>query len=135
MMNKIILMGRLTRDPELRTTESGISRTTFSLAVQRKTKNEDGNYEVDFIDCVTWRGTADVIFKHFRKGSQICVEGSIRKDSFTDKDGNTKYNTYVLVDGFDFVGTQKETQSETQPSGNESILADEIELDDDSLPF
>jgi len=135
MMNKIILMGRLTRDPELRTTESGISRTTFSLAVQRKTKNEDGNYEVDFIDCVTWRDTADVIFKHFRKGSQICVEGSIRKDSFTDKDGNTKYNTYVLVDGFDFVGTQKETQSETQPSGNESILADEIELDDDSLPF
>lgn len=134
-MNRIVLSGRLTKDPEQRTTQSGISRTTFSLAVQRKLKDADGNYEVDFIDCVTWRGTADVIFKHFRKGSSILVEGSLRKDSFTDKDGNTKYNTYVLVDGFDFVGTQKETQSGTQPSGNESILADEVELDDLTLPF
>ena len=90
-MNKVILQGRLTRDPELRTTQSGISRTSFSLAVQRKTKETDGNYEVDFIDCVSWRGTADVIFKHFRKGSSILVEGSLRKDSFTDKNGNTKY--------------------------------------------
>ena len=133
-MNRIVLLGRFTKDPELRTTSQNISRTTFTLAVQRKTKT-DGNYEVDFIDCQCWRGTADVIYKHFRKGSQICVEGSLRKDSFTDKDGNTKYYTYVLVDGFDFVGTQNSTQSETQPSGNESILADEIELTDEELPF
>ena len=134
MMNKIILMGRLTRDPELRTTSSNVSRTTFSLAVQRKTKDTDGNYEVDFIDCQCWRGTADVIYKHFRKGSQICVEGSLRKDSFTDKDGNTKYNTYVLVDGFDFVGSNQPSPTSAN-SGNESILADEIELTDEELPF
>ena len=133
MMNKIILMGRLTRDPELRTTSQNISRTTFTLAVQRKTKT-DGNYEADFIDCQCWRGTADVIYKHFRKGSQICVEGSLRKDSFTDKDGNTKYNTYVLVDGFDFVGSNQPSQTSTN-TGNENLVFDEIELTDEDMPF
>ena len=133
-MNRVVLLGRLTRDPEQRTTQSGISRTTFSLAVQRKIKDTDGNYEVDFIDCVTWRGTADVIFKHFRKGSSILVEGSLRKDSFTDKDGNIKYNTYVLVDGFDFVGSNQPSPTSAN-SGNESILAEEIELTDEELPF
>lgn len=132
-MNKIILMGRLTRDPELRTTSQNISRTTFSLAVQRKTKT-DGNYEVDFIDCQCWRGTADVIYKHFRKGSQICVEGSLRKDSYTDKDGNTKYNTYVLVDGFDFVGSNQPSPTSTN-TGNENMVFDEIELTDEDMPF
>lgn len=122
----------MTRDPELRTTQSGLSRTTFSLAVQRKTKDTDGNYEVDFIDCVSWRTTADVIFKHFHKGDSILIEGSLRKDTY-QKDGVNKYITYVLVDGFDFIGTQN--KSGTQNIGNESLTTDEIVLDEDSLPF
>ena len=129
-MNKVILQGRLSHDPELRTTQSNISKTTFTIAVNRKTKNDEVKYDVDFIDCVSWRTTADVIYKHFHKGDSILIEGSLRKDTY-QKDGVNKYNNYVLVDGFDFVGTQKETQN----IGNESLTTDEIVLDDLSLPF
>jgi len=129
-MNKVILQGKLTHDPELRTTQSNISKTTFTIAVNRKTKNDEGKYDVDFIDCVSWRTTADVIFKHFRKGDSILIEGSLRKDTY-QKDGVNKYITYVLVDGFDFIGTQKATQN----IGNESLTTDEIELTNEDLPF
>lgn len=132
-MNLIILKGFLTKEPEQRTTQSGISRTTFTLAVSRKTKNDEGKYDVDFIDCVSWRTTADIIYKHFHKGEPILVEGSIRKDTFKDKEGSTKYTTYVLVDSFDFIGAPKEVKKDT--IGNENIFADEIPLTDEDLPF
>ena len=129
MMNRIVLLGRLTRDPELRKTQNDMSVCKYTIAVNRKGEG------TDFIECTCFNGIADTIFKYLKKGNQICVEGKLRVDTYKKQDGSNGYKTYVLVETFDFVGTQKETQSETQPSGNESILADEIELQEFELPF
>ena len=80
-MNKAVLVGRLTREPELKTTGSGTSVCSFTLAVQRRFKNAEGEYEADFINCVAWRGTAEFIYKHFGKGSQIGITGSIQTEA------------------------------------------------------
>ena len=96
MLNLVALTGRMTRDPELRTLESGVSVTSFSIAVQRNYKIE-GEYPTDFIDCVAWRGTADFICKHFRKGSMLTVVGNLETRKFTDKEGNNRKAVEVIV--------------------------------------
>lgn len=96
MLNLIALTGRITRDPELRKTDAGVSVTSFSMAVQRNYKI-DGEYPTDFIDCVAWRGTADFICKHFKKGSMITVVGNLETRKFTDKDGNNRKAVEVIV--------------------------------------
>ena len=115
-MNNVILMGRLTADPELRQTQSGISSCRFTIAVNRKFKNKDTDqYDSDFISCVAWRQTAEFVSRYFNKGSMICVSGSLRSGSYTDKNHSdvTHYTTDVYVDGVEFTGEKKQQGNTT----------------------
>lgn len=115
-MNKVVLVGRLTRDPENRSNTSGSSNARFTIAVNRNFKNKDGNYDADFISCVAFRNTADFISKYFKKGSMICVEGRIQTGSYDAQDGSRRYTTDVVVDNAEFVGGRNDSSS--QPNIN-----------------
>lgn len=119
MLNKVILIGRFTRDPELRSTPSGISTCSFSLAVDRNYSSQNGERQTDFINCVAWRRTAEFISKYFSKGNLVCVEGSIQTRSWKDNDGNNRYATDVVVDQTYFVESKKSTQSAAGAGQNE----------------
>ena len=117
MLNQIVIMGRLTRDPELRYTQSGTAVTSFTLAVDRDSKNkETGERQTDFIDCVAWRQTGEFIARYFQKGSMIAVVGSIQSRSWDGNDGKKQYATEVVVDEAYFTGSRAE--SGTQGGGN-----------------
>lgn len=105
--NKVILGGKLTRDPELKTTASGISVTTFTVAVNRRAKQGE-EAQADFINCTAWKQTAELVTKFFRKGSSICVVGSIRNRSYTAQDGQNRSVTEVIVDEVQFVDSKAE---------------------------
>lgn len=109
-MNNVNLIGRLTADPELRQTQSGISACRFTLAVNRKVKNKNGEYDADFISCVSWRQTAEFVSKYFSKGSMIAVSGSLRTGKYQDKNHSdvTHYTTDVYVDNVEFTGEKKQ---------------------------
>ena len=104
--NKVILGGRLTADPELRQTPNGIQVTSFSIAVNRKSSGEQST--ADFINCVAWRSTAEFISRYFKKGSCICVVGSIQTRTWNDQQGNKRYATEVVVDETFFVDSKSE---------------------------
>lgn len=123
MMNKAIIIGRLTRDPELKTTGSGTSVCSFTMAVNRRFKNADGNYEADFINCVAWRQQAELIAKHFKKGDMFGIVGSIQTRSY-DRDGIKVYVTEIVVDEVNFVGNSKADK----PAEATSYLPDELPL-------
>lgn len=109
--NKVILGGRLTADPELKTTGSGTPVMSFSIAVNRAFKDKDtGEAQCDFIDCTAWRGTAEFISRYFRKGSGICVVGSLQKRKWQDQNGQTRYATEVVVDEATFVDGKNDGQ-------------------------
>lgn len=103
-MNKVIIKGRLTADPELRNTASGISACKFTVAVDRKYKNPNGEKEADFISCQAWRNTAEFIANYFSKGSMILVEGMLRTGKYQDRNHSdvTHYTTDVVVDNAEF---------------------------------
>ena len=107
--NKVILGGRLVATPELKTTPSGVSVCSFSLAVNRKYSKE-GEQQADFINCTAWRSTAEFISKYFKKGSSLCVVGSLQQRSWTDKDGQKRYATEVVVDEAMFVDGKNDSQ-------------------------
>lgn len=107
MLNKAILMGRLTADPELKTTKSNISVITFTLAVDRRFKNQSGEREADFIQVTAWRQTAEFISKYFGKGKMIAVVGSIQTSSWEDENGQRRYKTEVVADEAYFTGEAK----------------------------
>ena len=133
MLNKIILMGRLTRDPELRKTQSGTAVASFTLAVDRDYKPQDGDRETDFIDIVAWRGTGEFVSKSFTKGRMAVVEGRLQVRDWTDKDGNKRRSTEVVADNVYF-GDSKRPESGTpaEPSGELQELPDE---EKGELPF
>lgn len=111
-MNKVILMGRLTADPELRQTQSGIASCRFTVAVNRSFVDKNtGQRQADFITCMAWRQTAEFVTRYFRKGSMICVEGSLRTGSYQDRNHQdvTHYTTDVYVDNVEFTGSKSET--------------------------
>lgn len=108
-LNKSILGGRLTADPELKQTASGISACTFTIAVNRR-YSKDGNQEADFINCQAWRKTAEFICKYFKKGSSICVTGAIQTRSWEDQNGQKRYATEVVVDEAYFVDGKNDAQ-------------------------
>lgn len=153
-MNRVCLIGRLTKDPQLKTTKSGVSQTTFTLAVNRKQKNDDGTNQADFINCISWRETADTIFKYFVKGKEIGIEGHIQTGSYEAQDGTKRYTTDVVVDFFDFIGNKETTQdkkenAEVQKDFHDPYIenntqdtkdpfedfGDIVELDSSELPF
>ena len=102
MLNRIILMGRLTHDPELRKTQSGVSVCSFSIAVDRDYKAQNGEKETDFIDIVTWRATADFVSKFFTKGRMAVVEGRLQNRDWVDKDKNKRRSAEVIADNVYF---------------------------------
>lgn len=137
-MNKAILTGRLTHSPEHRTTNAGTSVVSFSLAVRRTFKNASGEYDTDFINCVAWKQSAEIIAKHFNKGDGITVFGEIRTRSYTDKDGNSRNAVEVLVNEFEFPITRKAASDPANTvkdsSGDAYTEVTSINEDDD-LPF
>ena len=116
-MNKVILMGRLTRDVEMRQTTSGATVARFSIAVNRRFKNSEGNYDTDFINCVAWRQTGEFISRYFQKGSMIAVVGSIQSRSWDGQDGKKQYATEVVVDEAYFTGSRSETNTGVSQGG------------------
>lgn len=117
MLNRIIIMGRLVRDPELRTTQSGTPVTSFTLAVDRDYKDKDsGEKSTDFIDVVAWRNTAEFVCKYFAKGRMAIAEGRLQIREWKDKDGNNRRNAEVLVANMYFCGSKAENAS-AAPTG------------------
>lgn len=111
MLNKIILMGRLTRDPELRRTQQGTAVASFSLAVDRDYKAKGAEKETDFIDIVAWRNTAEFVSKYFSKGRMAVVEGRLQVRSYTDKEGNNRRVAEVVADNIYFGDSKKDGNS------------------------
>ena len=108
MLNRVCVMGRLVRDPELRRTQSGISVTTIRIAVDRNFKNQDGTKTADFFDVVAWRNTAEFISNYFAKGRMIVVEGRLQGREWTDKDGNKRYTVEIVADSVYFGDSKKD---------------------------
>lgn len=150
MLNRVILMGRLTSDPEHKQTPNGISVTSFSIAVDRNFSGKDGNKQTDFINIVAWRQTADFICKYFSKGRMIALEGSLQTRNYEDKSGNKRTAYEVVVDQAYFADS-KQTGTSSAPSavfptpeafneppkGTSFSVGDfeEIDADDSDLPF
>lgn len=131
-MNQVVLMGRLTRDPELRHTQSGTAVASFTLAVDRP-KNKDGERLTDFIDIVAWRGTAEFVSKYFAKGQMAAVTGRLQLRNWTDKDGNKRVSAEVVADNVYFTESKKNrAESVEQPAEVEFTALDE---DDGDPPF
>ena len=112
MLNKIILMGRLTRDPELRRTQSGTAVTSFSLAVDRDFKSQGGDKETDFIDIVAWRNTAEFVSKYFTQGRMAVVEGRLQIRDWTDRDGGKRRSAEVIAENVYFGDSKREGGSD-----------------------
>ena len=114
-INKVILGGRLTADPELKSTPSGVPVTSFSIAINRQYKSRDGEVQADFINVTAWRGTAEFITRYFRRASSICVVGSLQTRSWTDNQGVKRYATEVVADEVHFVDSKGEGQASAAP--------------------
>lgn len=132
MLNRAIVMGRLTKDPELRRTQSGVAVTTFTLAVDRDFKN-NGEKETDFIDVVAWRNTAEFVCNYFTKGRMALAEGRIQIREWKDKDGNNRRIAEVVADHVYFADSKKDSP-EYKPAGEQYGSFRETE-DDGNLPF
>ena len=123
-MNKVILVGRLTKDPELRATASGFNTANFSIAVQRNFKNREGNYDADFVNCVAFRNQADFVSKYFKKGNMIGVEGRIQTRNYDAQDGSKRYVTEVVVENIEFVGSKNDGQNSYDQSNDAGYFPD-----------
>lgn len=139
MFNTVILTGRLTADPELKTTANGVSVTSFTIAVQRKYKQGEES-QADFINIVAWRQTAEFITKYFHKGSMIGIEGSIQTRKYQDKDGNNRVAFEVIANNVQFVESKK-ASSDASPASDLSQQVDnnadfvQVDIEDGDLPF
>lgn len=118
MLNHIVLMGRLVRDPELRQTQSGVSVVSFRIAVDRDFQNRDsGEKQADFIDIVAWRSTAEFVSKYFTKGRMAVVSGRLQVREWTDREGGKRYSTEVVADNVYFGDSKNSAGTGGQPSG------------------
>lgn len=144
MLNHIVIMGRLTRDPDLRYTQSQLPVVSFTLAVDRDFSGKDGGEkQTDFIDCVAWRSTAEFVNKYFAKGSMAAVSGRLQLRDWTDREGSKRRSAEVIVDNIYFGGSKKDNSAASQsaPQQSHSAPAYEqsrfVEMDDgdEELPF
>lgn len=146
-MNKALLVGNLTRDPEHSVTPNGISVCRFTVAVQRKFANSDGEREADFINCVAWRNLADNVSKYVKKGKKVSVVGSIQTRSYEAQDGSKRYVTEIVCEDVEFISPRDsedgepssrskfdDVQTDEEGSGKAKIAKFEP-IDDDDLPF
>lgn len=136
-MNRVVLAGRLTANPEIRKSTNGNSVCRFSLAVSRKFKNANGQYEADFINCVAFKGTADTINAYVSKGDMLIVEGRIQTSKYTRVDGSTAYSTDIAVDGITLVGGRKNTENSQPKKDTQSDpftdFGENVTIDDNFL--
>lgn len=148
MLNKVILMGRICNDLDLKTTQSGVEVTQFRLAIERNYKDANGERQADFINCVAWRGTAKFICDYFGKGRMILVEGALQARSYTDRDNRQVYVTEVIVDNVSFTGEKSEQKAVSNqpapppeppsytPPPHSTYTAEDFAKDsDDEYPF
>jgi single-strand DNA-binding protein len=136
MLNRVILMGRITHDLELKTTPNGTSVLSFSVAVERSYAKQGEERQTDFINCVAWRQQAEFISRYFGKGRMIAVEGQLRTRTYEDKNGVKHYVTEVYVDNASFTGESKEREhihNNPETSYNEKDYEDV--LSEDAIPF
>lgn len=135
-MNKVILVGRFARGPELRSTNTGKSVATFSLAVDRRFKQE-GQPEADFFNIVAWGRQAEVICQYLGKGRQIALTGRLQSRSYEAQDGTKRYVTEVVMEEFDFIGNKSDTASQNSPVKADEDLDEDFHLmaDDEEVPF
>lgn len=128
-MNNVILIGRLTALPELKKSTSGISVTSFCIAIDRRIQQKEGEKITDFINCVAWRNTAEFISKHFKKGDPIAIQGEIQTRKYKDKSGNNRVAVEVSVDYARFVPTNNSNNEET-PAGftDVTVFGDDLPL-------
>ena len=138
-MNKVILIGNLTRDPELTTTTNGVSICRFSVAVSRRYTNSEGEREADFVNIVVWRNLAENCHKFLRKGSKAAIVGSLQTRSYDAQDGSKRYVTEVVADEVEFVGARANGDDQPVDDGvgdpADGGATKLTPIDDDSLPF
>ena len=147
MLNNAVVMGRLVADPELRTTGSGISVSSFTVAVDRRFNRQGEDRQADFIDIIAWRQTAEFVCKYFRKGSMIAVQGYIQTRMYEDKNGNKRKAVEIVADNVSFCGSKAESGSgsysredsyasaQPAPSYSTADEGDFKEIPEDDLPF
>ena len=150
-MNKILLIGRLTKDPELRYTQSGTAVASFTLAVNRSFANQNGEREADFINCVAWQKAAEFVSQYFKKGQQMTLEGRLQVRSYDDNNGQRRWVTEVVTEKVEFVGSKNGGNSGSNGAGSGSGggnaggsgadspsqlgWGEEIVFDDNDIPF
>ena len=139
MLNKVILQGRFCKDPELRHTQTGTAVASFTLAVDRDFKNQDGEKEADFINCVAWKGTAEFVSRFFTKGRQAIVEGRLQSRRYTDRDGN-KRTAYEVAVSSVYFGDSKRDSDPLDKLADDAVPVSEpsfedVEDDPEGLPF
>ena len=141
MLNHITIMGRLTRDPEMRTTQSGVAVASFTLAVDRDFGGRDGGEkQTDFIDCTAWRHTAEFVSKYFSKGRMAVVSGRLQIDNYTDNDGNKRKSAKVIADNIYFGDSKKDGATGSQSDETASFTPAPsgfvtVDVDNSELPF
>lgn len=136
-MNKVIIMGRLVRDPEERSTTNGMTITRYTLAVDRRGKKKDGEQTADFIPCVAFDKSGEFAGKYFHKGTKVLVSGRIQTGSYTNKDGNKVYTTEVIVEEQEFAeskGAQNAAEG-VQKTADEGFMSIPDGVEDEGLPF
>ena len=137
-MNKVILTGNLTRDPELSTTNTGVSVCRFSIAVQRNFQNSEGEREADFFNITVWRNRAENCHRFLKKGSKVAVIGRLQNSVYEANDGTKRYSTDVVAEDVEFLGSKPADSGEVSMKANSAPKKETTELepiDDDSLPF
>lgn len=134
MLNRVILIGRLTKDPDLRYTPNGVAVSTFTLAVNRNFKSQDGKQEADFINIVAWKKTAETCANYLKKGRLIAVEGRIQTRNYDNNEGKKVYVTEVVADNVKFLEHEKKTDEDIK---DDPFSQDgrPIDISDDDLPF
>lgn len=142
-MNRVVIVGRLTRDPDLRYTSNGVAVANFNVAVNRPFKNQNGEQEADFIQCVTWRKQAENLADYMKKGSQIGVDGRVQTRSYDAQDGKKVFVTEILAESIQFLeskNTSNNSSNTQQPKQQEQPQSfeqagEQINIQDDDLPF
>ena len=134
-MNKCILIGNLTRDPELTTTSNGVAVCRFSIAVSRRFANADGERETDFLNIVVWRNIGENCHKFLKKGSKVAIVGNIQSRSYDATDGTKRYVTEVVAEEVEFLTTKNSDEPSMKADSKSEDVAKLQPIDDDGLPF
>ena len=138
-MNKVVLIGNLAKDPELTTTNNGVSLCKFTIAVQRRFAGPDGEREADFLPVIVWRGQADNCYKYLKKGSKAAIVGSVQTRSYEGTDGARRYITEIVAEEVEFLASRNGGEGDEEmvkPAGEKKDVVSKFEpIDDDNLPF